>query len=134
MVTAHVGEAVSEEVLAYAVEGRAEWNAAMAATATVRVEPDESAPELILVAGNCPRCRHPFAHAESLVSYRAINEDDPLRPGIGALLRDAVRRAATASGSHDVYGSCGCPVPHPGAPEGATGCGASWSLRVEWGT
>ena len=127
------GEVVADEVLEYAVEGRAEWNAAMVRSATVRVEPDETAPEVILVAGPCPRCGHAFAHAEPLVSYRAMDRDDPLRPGIGALLRDAARRAAAANRSHDVFGSCGCRVPHPGAPEGATGCGASWSLHVEWG-
>jgi hypothetical protein len=127
------GEAVADEVLEYAVESRAEWNADMAASATVRVEPDEAAPEFILVAATCPRCRHSFAHVESLVSYRAINRDDPLRPGIAALLRGAARRAAGANGSHDVFASCCCGVPHPGSPEGVTGCGASWSLHVEWG-
>lgn len=125
---------MAEEVLEYAVEDRPEWNAAMAGSATVRVEPDERAPEVILVAANCPRCRHDFAHVEPLVSYRAMSGEDSLRPGIGALLRDAARRAATADRSHDVFGSCTCPVPHPGSPEGATGCGASWSLHVEWGT
>jgi hypothetical protein len=125
---------VADEVLEYAVEGRAEWNAAMAASATVRVEPDETAPQLILVAGSCPRCDHAFVHAEPLVSYRAMNRDDPLRPGIGALLRDAARRAAAANRSHDVFASCSCRVPHPGSPEGVSGCGASWSLHVEWGT
>ncbi|WP_338779878.1 hypothetical protein [Streptomyces sp. DG1A-41] len=93
---------MADEVVEYAVEGRAEWSAAMAASATVRVEPDETAPELILVAGTCPRCRRSLAHAEPLVSYRAINRDDPLRPGIGALLRDATRRAAGANRSPDV--------------------------------
>lgn len=115
------------------MEGRAEWNAAMAASATVRVEPDETAPEVILVAGTCLRCEHAFGHAEPLVSYRAINRDDPLRPAIGALLRNAARRAAAANRSHDIFGSCSCPVPHPGSPEMVTGCGATWSLLVEWG-
>ncbi|GGW86857.1 hypothetical protein GCM10010350_84020 [Streptomyces galilaeus] len=130
----HKGEVVADEVVEYAMEGRAEWNAAMAASATVRVEPDETDPELILVAANCPRCRHDFAHVETLVSYRAISGDDSLRPGIGALLRDAARRAAMTDRSHDIFGSCNCLVPHPGSPEGVTGCGASWSLHVEWGT
>src|SRR4051794_9353528 len=107
------GEAVADEVLEYAVESRAEWNADMAASATGRGEPDETAPQPIPPARPSPRCRPSSPHTDSLVSYRAITRDAPLPPGIGALLRGAARRAAGANGSHDVFASCCCGVPHP---------------------
>ena len=124
---------MADEVLGYVEEGRAEWNSVVAHSVTVRVEPDESAPEFILISGDCPRCNHGFVHAEAIVSYRALNRDDGLRPGVGSLLRAALRRAGAEQGARDVFASCNCRVPHPGSPEGVAGCGASWSLHVEWG-
>jgi hypothetical protein len=123
---------VADEVL-YVEGGRAEWNSALADSVTVTVEPDESAPQYIVVKGTCPRCGHGFAHAESIFSYRALDRDDTLRPGIGSLLRSAIRRASAEPGSRNVFAYCNCRVPHPGSPEGVAGCGASWSLHIEWG-
>jgi hypothetical protein len=124
---------VTDEVLGYVEGGRAEWNSAVADSVAVSVEPDESAPQYILLKGTCPRCGHGVAHAESIARYRALDRDDPLRPGIGSLLRSAIRRAAAEPGSRDVFASCNCRVPHPGSPDGVTGCGAFWSVHVEWG-
>jgi hypothetical protein len=120
-------------VVEYAEVSSTEWDAAMAADAAVRVEPDETAPEVILITGTCPRCGHGTAHVEPLVTFRSLDDEDDIVPGVAEMLRDAARRAGAGLRERDVRMPCGCGVPHPGAPDGAAGCGARWSLHVEWG-
>ncbi|MBP2585483.1 hypothetical protein J3A78_005961 [Streptomyces sp. PvR006] len=108
----------------YRVESDLEWNTVAAGTARVSLHPDETAPEVIVVSGPCPRCRHETVHAEPLVSYaNALDRS--------SLLARLLRRRAAEAGSREVEVICACSATHPEAGE-RTGCGASWVLRVEW--
>jgi hypothetical protein len=128
-----IGGSVANGEIPYDEESRPEWNEAVARSATVRVEPDETDPSLILITVDCPRCCHRTAHAEPIVSYRAIDDVNGFDLGIASVLRDALRRAGAEERSRDVSVPCGCRAAHPGAPDGQSGCGAFWSLHVEWG-
>lgn len=119
---------MSDGEIPYAEESRAEWNDAMAAASTVRIEPDEADPAVILITAVCPRCEHQTALDEQIAKHRSIEgvRDDPR-------LREALRRSAAENRSRDVRVPCRCRVAHPGTPDEKSGCGASWSLHVEWG-
>ncbi|WP_258950453.1 hypothetical protein [Lentzea californiensis] len=123
----------SGDDVAYAEEHRAEWNEMAAAIATVRVEPDEAEPSVILVTMRCPRCSHQTAHVEPVVSYRTLDGVDDTGLASTSVLRDALRRAGADQRVREVLVPCGCGRPHPDRPDGRSGCGATWSLRVEWG-
>ncbi|MET8852414.1 hypothetical protein [Amycolatopsis sp. NPDC004625] len=123
----------SGDDVAYADENRAEWNELAAATATVRVEPDEAEPSVILISMRCPRCSHQTAHVEPVVSYRSLDDVDDAGLAPSSILRDALRRAGADQRARDVLMPCGCGRAHPGRPDGRPGCGATWSLHVEWG-
>ncbi|MEV0279816.1 hypothetical protein AB0I22_25965 [Streptomyces sp. NPDC050610] len=104
------------------------YNRAAADTALVRLLPDERDPEEILIEGPCVRCRHEASFREPIVSYRDANWA-PLRDR----LFDRVLRAAAAGlTKRAVTVYCRCRGHHPGAPNGE-GCGAYWTLNVEWG-
>ncbi|MGW8763068.1 hypothetical protein ACWGN5_11285 [Streptomyces sp. NPDC055815] len=114
-----------QQDLLYRVESDPEWGTVAAGTARVSLHPDETAPEVIVVSGPCPRCGHETVHAEPLVSYaNALG-------GSGLLSRLLLRRAAE-TGAREVEVICACPATHPEAGE-QKGCGASWVLHVEWG-
>ncbi|MCB8905857.1 MULTISPECIES: hypothetical protein [unclassified Streptomyces] len=109
----------------YRVESDPDWNTVAAGTARVSLHPDETAPEVVVVSGPCPRCRHETVHSEPLVSYaNALDRS--------SLLARLLRRRAAEAGSREVEVICACSATHPEAGE-HTGCGASWVLRVEWG-
>jgi hypothetical protein len=57
--------------------------------------------------GKCPRCGHPVTFVDTTMIYAEF----------------ATPRQIT--GMSRRYASCGCSVPHPGAPAGQVGCGAN---------
>ncbi|MDV9188688.1 hypothetical protein R6L23_10750 [Streptomyces sp. SR27] len=114
-----------QQDLLYREESDPAWNPVAAGTARVGLHPDETAPEVIVVSGPCPRCRHETVHAEPLVAYA----DALTRTGLLARL---LLRRATEAGSREVEVICACSAVHPEAGE-HKGCGASWVLHVEWG-
>ncbi|MFF7777237.1 hypothetical protein ACFZCG_22765 [Streptomyces tanashiensis] len=116
---------MTDQQLLYRAESDPDWNTVAAGTARVTLHPDESAPEVIIVSGPCPRCHHETVHTEPLITYANA------RDGSGLLARLLLRRAV-ASGSRDVEAICACTTTHPEAGE-RSGCGASWVLHVEWG-
>ncbi|MFJ8569868.1 hypothetical protein [Streptomyces sp. NPDC093514] len=84
---------------------------------------DAGGPDGTVLRGSCPRC------GAVLAAHAA---QDALR---GLRLRsfpDAVRRmgAAPRTGERVQPMRCTCEEPHPGRPEGRTGCGASWTLLL----
>jgi hypothetical protein len=73
------------------------------------------------VWGKCPRCGDPLDDRQSLTvltSFMGVRGTDSPQP------TDVDVRFAQV----DV--SCGCGVPHPGAPTGATGCGTSFRVEL----
>ncbi|MFJ5032718.1 hypothetical protein ACIQB5_32580 [Streptomyces sp. NPDC088560] len=114
-----------QQELPYRVESEPAWNTVAAGTARVSLHPDEAAPEVVVVSGPCPRCRHETVHSEPLVAYaNALARS--------SLLARLLYQRAAEPGSREVEVICGCPTSHPEAAE-QTGCGASWVLHVEWG-
>ncbi|WP_020673116.1 hypothetical protein [Amycolatopsis nigrescens] len=118
------------EPLPYEVTHHPSYNRVAAKEAEVRILPDEQDPEEIIIEGPCVRCRHAAAFREPIVSYRDANWA-PIRDR----LFDKAMRAAAATGGpskREVTVYCCCRSHHPGAPRGE-GCGAYWTLNVEWG-
>ncbi|MEN2424017.1 hypothetical protein AABB02_38680 [Streptomyces rimosus] len=114
-----------QQEMPYRVESDPDWNTVAAGTARVSLHPDEAAPEVIVISGPCPRCRHETVHSEPLIAYaNALSRT--------SLLARVLRHRAAEPGSREVEVICGCLTSHSETGE-HKGCGASWVLHVEWG-
>jgi hypothetical protein len=90
--------------------------------------PDGAHPVSILLDGTCPRCGH---HTEWPHPLFAV-------PGVTTVTPDDAKAVAEtlgidlSSGSEDVHARCDCHEDHPTKPDGDDGCGARFTLHVDW--
>ena len=117
------------EPLPYLVCSDVSFNEFAAQNCRVRLVPDERDPEAIIIEGPCARCRHETLFHEPTVAYRDLS----FAPIRDRLLRRSLLAAAAEVRVRDVEVICDCRQVHPEPPPGKQGCGASWTLRVEWG-
>jgi len=70
-----------------------------------------------VVSGPCPRCDHHLVDRRALLALAGMSGT---RGGSGDTPETVIL---------DI--TCGCGTAHQGAPEGVTGCGASFRLQME---
>ncbi len=103
---------------------------------TVLLRPDAKRPVEIRLSGTCPHCDH-----ETRFDYPIVVRDEiaarmqPLPLDALEELADVAQRLrlVRARGSAEIEVLCQCRRDHPGGPDGAAGCGASWYRFVAWG-
>lgn len=121
---------MTDEPVPYEQRHDPSFNDFAASTARVRILPDESDPEAIIIEGPCAGCRHESAFQEPVVAYRDANWA-PIRD---RLFDKLIRDAAAGLTKRVVTVYCRCGRYHPGTPPTGDGCGAYWKLTVEWGS
>jgi hypothetical protein len=110
--------------VSYEESSSEDWNSRAAQTARVTLRPSERAPDEIEVSGPCPRCGHETMYIEPLVLVSGS------APGADADLAEIAKAVVREQRKRDVTVLCDCGLAH--APD-QRGCGAAWSLHVEWG-
>ena len=102
----------------------------MQADCVIEVVPDRNSPELLLLSGVCPGCKHQTVHEEPL--YMIYSQTPPQGQNIPITRSLLRRRRAPVEFRRSVVVVCCCESPHEGAPGAEPGCGAAWQVEVSW--
>ena len=90
--------------------------------------PDAVHPVSILLKGTCPRCGHGTEWPHSLFAAPGV---DTVSPDDGKAVAETLG-IDISRGSEDVHARCACGVDHPTQPKDDDGCGARFTLHVDW--
>lgn len=77
--------------------------------------------DLLLLSGDCPRCRHPFTTELPIKSTKLVP---------GRALTGMSAGSVTANPVEHVV-ACACNFQHEGQPDGAIGCGALAKIVIK---
>jgi hypothetical protein len=103
-------------------------DAKAAETINAFMSPDASHPVRILLDGTCPRCDHHTDWSHELFAAPGV---DSVSPEEGTAMADTLG-VDLSSGSENVHARCDCKQEHPTQPDDDKGCGARFSVNVEW--
>jgi hypothetical protein len=124
----HVGM-IDPGPISYEVSSNASYNDDAAKTSKVTLVPNKRGELVeIIIEGPCPRCAHPTLFSEPLVAYMDADYD----PEIDRSFDEKLNQVAGEYRERDVLVICRCRGVHPERPYDKIGCGASWSLSIEW--
>lgn len=90
--------------------------------------PNAAHPVSILLKGTCPRCEHGTEWPHPLFAA----------PGVDTVSPDDAKAVAEtlgidiSHGSEDVHARCACGEDHPTQPKDDDGCGARFTIHVDW--
>jgi hypothetical protein len=115
----------------YSEDIRAEDTERAAKTVKASLFPIETKPVAVDFGGTCPRCGHPIAHREWLVTVApAFRLDAKQMEQLAYSLDDIDIDRSHGDQTFDL--TCPCAEEHPHRPPGKKGCGARFRLRVVW--
>ncbi len=89
--------------------------------------PNSQNPKRVVIAGDCPRCKHPMIYSRQLGSLIfGLEMEDRVMDAL------TERGADFSSGEQEFTVSCSCETDHPETPDGSSGCGAPFQVRIAW--